>query len=260
MPPSSQPRCRHNPRRLEPVDCSKCSAYGLAVCSVLDREELRELERHTAKITVPANGQLARAGQPYEQAFSVTSGMLRLVRTLPDARRQVIDFMLPGDFIGLSQLDTYPHDIEAVVASTACVFTRDDIRQLRKQFPKLETGMLERACGRLDDAQDSMLLLARLSPLERLASFLLRLRRRYHDNGIAEPTIALPMGRSDIADHLGLTIETVSRTFTRLREMKLIALPDPHRVEILDAARLAALANATGEPLAQALPKARKSP
>ena len=90
----------------------------------------------------------------------------------------------------------------------------------------------------------AMLMLARLAPMERLASFLLRLRRRYRENGIADDAIALPMGRGDIADHLGLTVETVSRSFTRLRNQGLVALPDPQHVKILDDDGLAELAHA----------------
>jgi CRP/FNR family transcriptional regulator, anaerobic regulatory protein len=242
MPAANAAPCRQNPRLPTPADCSQCTAYGLAVCSALDSTELEQLERYANTLSLPANGVLARAGQPCRFAYSVTSGMLRLVRTLPDARRQVIDFMLPGDFIGLSEAHSYRHNIEAVVASSTCIFDMGEIRQLRNRFPALEHKMLERACIGLDDAQDAMLMLARLSPQERLASFLLRLRKRYLANGIAEPWIALPMGRGDIADHLGLTVETVSRSFTRLRGDGLVALPDPQRVEILDEAGLARLA------------------
>lgn len=244
MPSPDPAPCRQNPRFPTPADCTQCSAYGLAVCSALDSDELDELARHATRVSVPANATLARTGQPCRHAYSVTDGMLRLVRTLPDARRQVVDFMLPGDFIGLSEASHYRHDIEAVGPSTACLFDMGEVRSLRTRFPALERKMLERACSRLDDAQDAMLLLARLSPQERLASFLLRLRRRYRNNGIRDAAIALPMGRRDISDHLGLTIETVSRSFTRLRADGLVALPDPQHVQILDEPALARLAHA----------------
>src|SRR5690606_28366433 len=130
------------------------------------------------------------------------------------------------------------HGIEAVVPSRVCMFEVEALRDLRRRFPGFEHTLLERACRDLDDAHDSMLLLARLAPLERLASFLLRLRRqmRIRDD---EPKMSLPMGRGDIADHLGLTVETVSRSFTRLREQGLIALPDPQHAAILVHAALA---------------------
>nr|WP_238346273.1 helix-turn-helix domain-containing protein [Luteimonas saliphila] len=215
----------------------------MAICASLPPPEVDSLERYVSSVELQANAELARAGQPCRQAYSVTSGMLRLVRTLADARRQVVAFVLPGHFVGLSERAVHRHSVEAVVPSRVCAFELDGIRDLRERFPSFEHTLLQRACRDLDDAHDAMLLLARLSPLERLASFLLRLREqmKIRDD---DPRMALPMGRSDIADHLGLTVETVSRSFTRLREQGLIALPDPQHVEILDAEGLSELASA----------------
>lgn len=236
-------RCRQHSRVVVPLDCARCAVRELAVCSSLPPPEADALERHVASIDLKANGELARAGQPRRHAYSVTSGMLRVVRTLPDARRQVVAFVVPGHFVGLSGHDVHRHSIEAVVDSRVCAFAIEGVDALRQRFPAFEHTLLDRACRELDDAHDAMLLLARLSPLERLASFLLRLRQQ-----TAPATdfarIALPMGRGDIADHLGLTVETVSRSFTRLREQGVIALPAPHLVEILDPAALSGLASA----------------
>ena len=234
-------RCRHQTRTVVPLDCARCAVRDLAVCASLPAPEVESLERYASSMELQANAELARSGQPCRQVYSVTGGMLRLVRTLPDARRQVVGFATPGSFVGLSEAAVHRHNIEAVVPSRICVFDLDMLRDLRNRYPAFEHTLLERACRELDDAHDSMLLLARLSPMERLASFLLRLRRqmKVRDD---EPTMALPMGRGDIADHLGLTVETVSRSFTRLREQGVIALPDPQHVEILDRAALAELA------------------
>ena len=245
-PPMSSPnlvRCRHHSRVVVPLDCARCAVRDLAVCAALPAPEVDSLERHVSSLDLLPGGELVRAGQPCRQAYSVTSGMLRLVRTLPDARRQVVAFVLPGHFVGLSEASHYRHSIEAVVASRVCVIELDSIRDLRQRFPGFEHTLLERACRELDDAHDAMLLLARLSPLERLASFLVRLREqmKIRDD---DPRMSLPMGRSDIADHLGLTVETVSRSFTRLREQGVIALPDPQHVEILDREALLELASA----------------
>ena len=236
-------RCRKHTRVVVPLDCARCAVRELAVCASLPPAEADALERHVASVDLQANGELVRAGQPCRHAYSVTEGMLRVVRTLADARRQVVAFVSPGHFVGLSGHALHRCSIEAVVPSRVCAFAIDGIGELRQRFPAFEHTLLERACRDLDDAHDAMLLLARLSPLERLASFLLRLRRQMavRDD---DPRIALPMGRTDIADHLGLTVETVSRSFTRLREQGVIALPDPHRVEILDAAALDGLASA----------------
>lgn len=241
--PTAAARCRNHARTVVPIDCARCAVRDLAVCATLPPPEVDSLERYASSLVLQANAELARSGQPCRQVFSVTSGMLRLVRTLPDGRRQVVGFALPGSFVGLSDVTVHRHSVEAVVPSRVCVFEHPVLRQLRERYPEFERALLERACRELDDAHDSMLLLARLSPMERLASFLVRLRRqmRIRDD---ETGMALPMGRGDIADHLGLTVETVSRSFTRLREQGVIALPDPQRVEILDPAALDELASA----------------
>src|SRR5690606_41327306 len=132
------------------------------------------LERHLASSNLPATADLARAGQPCRHAYSITPGMLRLVRTLPDARRQVVAFVTPGHFVGLSGNELHRYAIEAVVQSRVCAFAVEGIRELRQRFPSFEHVLLERACRDLDDAHDAVLLLARLSPLDRLASFLVR--------------------------------------------------------------------------------------
>jgi len=238
---------RHHAVSTTP-DCARCMARELSICTALATDESNELERLASRRILAPNAVLAQSGQQAHYVYSVTDGLLRLVRTLPDGRRLVTGFSLPGDFIGLSEASTWRYSIEAVTASQVCEFAADDIRALGQRFPKLEHKLLERACMALDADQDAMLMLARLSPLERLAGFLLQFGQKLHrcTPGTARPSpaITLPMSRHDIADHLGLTVETVSRSFTRLRQMGLIALPDPQWVEIHDQDGLQRLASA----------------
>jgi CRP/FNR family transcriptional regulator len=152
-------------------------------------------------------------------------------------------FVLPGDYVGLSGSDTYRYDIEAIADSRVCRVGVAQMRELRLRYAHLERKLLQRACQELDAAQDSALALGRMQPPEKLADFILRLadrQARHQHNG---NRVALPMGRGDIADHLGLTMETVSRTFTKLRQSGLIALPHLSVVEILDRDGLESLAS-----------------
>ncbi|WP_372372411.1 helix-turn-helix domain-containing protein [Xanthomonas sp. NCPPB 1638] len=188
---------------------------------------------------------LVRAGEPHHHVYTVTSGALRLVRTLADGRRQITGFVLPGDYVGLTETPQHRHDIEAIVETRVCRTPMAQMRQLRERYPHLERKLLQRASMELAAAQDTGLLLARLQPSERLAHFLLRLAARSTQPGNSGDTVALPMSRGDIADHLGLTMETVSRTFTKLRQQQLIALPQLHLVQLLDYAALRSLAGET---------------
>ncbi len=225
-------------------ECLHCAVRHLSVCSALSCDEVQALERITVSTPVPMGATLARTGEPRAYVYTVTEGALRLVRTLADGRRQVNGFVLPGDYLGLSGSDHHRYDIEAIAESRVCRVPTTQMRDLRQRFPHLERKLLQRACQELDAAQDNALALARLQPPERLASFLLRLAAREATlHGRASNRVSLPMGRGDIADHLGLTMETVSRTFTKLRQQGLIALPHLNVVEILDPGALQQLAN-----------------
>ncbi|NEL41337.1 MAG: cyclic nucleotide-binding domain-containing protein, partial [Xanthomonas perforans] len=131
--------------------------------------------------------------------YTLTSGALRMVRTLADGRRQVTGFVLPGDYVGLTETPQHRHDIEAIIDSRVCRTPLAQMRQLRERYPQLERKLLQRASMELAAAQDTGLLLARLQPGERLAHFLLRLAARSTQPGASGDTVALPMSRSDIA-------------------------------------------------------------
>lgn len=224
-------------------DCLHCQVRHLAVCSALSADEVQALERVTVSTPVANGATLARAGEDRLHVYTLTEGALRLVRTLPDGRRLVSGFVLPGDYVGLSHSDTFRYDIEAIADSRVCRVGVPQMRELRLHYPHLERKLLQRACQELDTAQDSALALARMQPLEKLADFLLRLADRNTRHGVKPGTVTLPMGRGDIADHLGLTMETVSRSFTKLRQQGLIALPHLQVVELLDRQALQALAS-----------------
>lgn len=224
-------------------DCLHCQVRHLAVCSALSADEVQALERVTVSTPVANGATLARAGEDRLHVYTLTEGALRLVRTLPDGRRLVSGFVLPGDYVGLSHSDTFRYDIEAIADSRVCRVGVPQMRELRLNYPHLERKLLQRACQELDAAQDSALALARMQPLEKLADFLLRLAERSARHGDKRDTVTLPMGRGDIADHLGLTMETVSRSFTKLRQQGLIALPQLQVVELLDRDALQTLAS-----------------
>lgn len=221
------------------VDCGTCQVRHLAVCSALLPDETEEMERAATRIRLEAGELLVRESQARVHVYSVTSGALRAVRLLADGRRQVTGFLLPGDFIGLSNSQVHSHDVEAVTASVLCRFSQQDMRQLRAKLPQIERKMLERAFGELDATREQVVALARMSPVERLADFLLKLSVRQARLGESGEMVFLPMGRGDIADHLGLTVETVSRSFTKLRQKQLIVLHGVQKVEIRDRDGLA---------------------
>ncbi len=222
--------------------CEDCSVRRMAVCSVLDDNELYALEAIMSTRKLAANEMLLEEGEPKKRVFSLTSGVIRLYTSLPDGRRQIAGFLFPGDYIGLADDEVYSQSAEAVIPSVLCSFSARDMDELMGQFPKLKERLYQMTRIALRAARDNQLVLGRLAPVEKLASFLLLLSARAEQRGEPANPVHLVMNRIDIADYLGLTIETVSRSFTKLKTQGLIHLPDANTVEILSHRSLSAVA------------------
>jgi CRP/FNR family transcriptional regulator len=144
---------------------------------------------------------------------------------------------------GLAFHNTYSFSLEAVTEVSVCRFPRLKLENLFKEIPKLEDKLLGMLSNELKEAQDQMMLLARKSPKERLASFILNLSKRNINNKTKGLSFDFPMSLVDISDYLGLTIETVSRTLTHFSKEEMIALEGRKKVEILNLESLEELAS-----------------
>jgi CRP/FNR family transcriptional regulator, anaerobic regulatory protein len=223
--------------------CDDCKVRLFSVCGALEACELDELDRISqGKIFAP-KAMLFDQGAIAGSVFNVTEGVVRLYKSLPDGRRQIVGFALPGDFLGLALMDRYSVAAEAVTDVQVCRFARSAFLTYIDGKPHLLRRLHEFASHELSLAQDQMLLLGRRNAEEKVAAFLLNLQKRYGRLGSISVTIPLPMTRQDIADYLGLTIETVSRTLTKLaREKIIIIVPDGVRLTGME--RLDQLASA----------------
>lgn len=226
------------------VVCAKCGVRTLAFCAALDELGLRDLAAIRDDASFDAGRELFDDGDPASDIYSLISGCVRLFKLLPDGRRQVTGFILPGEYFGMVTADRFPYAAEAVIGSRACRFPRRELEQVAERHPELQRRMLHMAWDEVTRMQDQILLLGRKAPQERVASFLLTMAARYARIGVTANPLMLPMSRGDIADYLGLTVETVSRTFTRLRKDRLIALPRSAEVVLLSPEGLAELADA----------------
>lgn len=214
--------------------CESCDIRHLSFCAGLDDAHADGLERIRATVALTAGDSLFMEGDPATTVYNLTEGALRVYKLLPDGRRQITGFALPGDFVGLSADGAYAYGAEAIIDARLCRFVRPQLETLFRNHPEVERRLLAITGDALVAAQDHMLLLGRMTPVEKVAAFLLRLAERAGRLGRAEGPLILPMSRGDIADFLGLTVETVSRTFTRLRTEGVIALPQPDEVHIGD--------------------------
>jgi CRP/FNR family transcriptional regulator len=191
-------------------------------------------------IEAAAGQTIVLEGDPCTHCYRVLSGAVRLYKGTADGRRQLIDFLVAGDCFGLIGA-RYSYGVEAITRSTLVRASRPSLTAAVREQPGMAERLIERAAAELARAHEQMLLLGRKNAREKVASLLFDLARRLGANA-ARPAFRLPISRQEMADQLGLTIETVSRTMTRLREEGFIALPTPHDVVLLHPAELAALA------------------
>jgi CRP/FNR family transcriptional regulator len=222
--------------------CAHCDARPHSVCAAIDDRDLERLARAAVTQHYEPGQTFIEEGAPAEFFFNMTGGTARLYKLLPDGRRQITGFSHAGDFLGLAVSKTYGFSAEAVDRVHVCRFSRAKMYALLEDFPAMEKRLLDTAGNELAAAQEQMLLLGRKTARERLASFLTVLTRDSTPWAPPRSTLHLAMTRSDIADYLGLTIETVSRTFTRFRNDGLISLPGVSEVLVLDHVRLRRLA------------------
>ena len=169
--------------------------------------------------------------------YEVLDGVLCNYRLLADGRRQVISFAYPGDLIGLGG-ETHHYNCDAISNATVRSIPRSTLLSAARECPDLGHKLFQMATSELADMQDCYLMLGRKSAVEKIASFLLGLARRYENDDVDVIAFDLPMTRSDIADFLGLTIETVSRNFTKLKMNGVIDLPQSSKVIVRDMVRL----------------------
>jgi CRP/FNR family transcriptional regulator, nitrogen fixation regulation protein len=186
-----------------------------------------------ALMTFPRNTEIFGENEPVEYAYKVVSGAVRTYKILSDGRRQVGGFYLPGDFFGLQFADEHILSAEAIVDTKVLVVKRSALAALAGSDAAIGKELLDLTSRELRRMQNRVLLLVK-SAQERVASFLVEMAER----GCANTIVELPMPRQDIADYLGVTIETVSRTLTCLEISGAIEVPSSRRIVLRNRAAL----------------------
>lgn len=189
---------------------------------------------HGAAVRFARNTEVYGESEPADYFYQVVSGAVRTYKVMQDGRRQIGAFYLPGDVFGLEAGQEHAFSAEAIVDSIVRVARRSIIVAHAARDGELAADLWVHTAGGFRLAQEHMLLLGRKNAEERVASFLLEMARRES----AIEVVELPMSRQDIADYLGLTIETVSRTLTQLEDKEAIELPTSRRVRLRSRASL----------------------
>jgi CRP/FNR family transcriptional regulator len=177
---------------------------------------------------------------------SVVDGVATLSKTLEDGRTQMVGLLLPSDFIGRPGRTHIDFDVVAATQITLCCFALKPFEALINDTPHVAQRLAEIALDELDSARDWMLLLGRKTAREKIATFLEMLIRRQHieELGLENSELSLPLTREEIADYLGLTLETVSRQLNAMKKAGILAFSDRRHFDVID---LEALRAATGD-------------
>lgn len=233
--------------------CAQCSLAQLCLPAGIDAADLERLDSIVRRRRPVASGSLLfRAGEPLSAIYVARDGAFKTVTGDADGVEQVLGFHLPGELIGLDALGSGAHRCDGVALTTSnvCEVPYEQLAHVASQLPSLQQRLLRVIGQSVDRDQDHLEMLGRRSAGERIAQFLHSLAERYRHLGHAAAQFKLPMSREDIANYLGLALETVSRGFSRLQDDGVIAVTG-RRVEILDVAelhRLAHVPTADGKP------------
>ncbi len=227
-----------------PVLCRSCEARHRGICGALSPEQLLTLSRHTVKHTLSPE-QAVPASRPASVNYSnILKGIVKLSKMTSDGRQQIVGLQFAPHFLGRPFGNQPEVSVEAVTEVKVCSFPKSILESLIAETPKLEHRLYEQSLRELDEAREWMLTLGRKTAAEKVASFLYLLATHVDPEADLESgsvSFEIPMKRSDIADFLGLTIETVSRQLTKLRQAKVINLTDNRLVEVPDLERLKSL-------------------
>jgi CRP/FNR family transcriptional regulator len=220
--------------------CDTCVVRNRAICAALDPTEIGALSAIGRRRTLQAGQSLLWEGEDSVLVANVIEGLLKLSTGTEDGREQIVGLVYPSDFIGRPFGSTTAHSVTALTDAKVCVFSRTDFDAFAHSHPALEHKLLERTLAELDRTRRWMLLLGRKNASERIASFLIEIAERTLPQGCAQAETGqalefeLSFSRQQIADVLGLTIETVSRQLTRLKAEGIIDLPSRRAVIIRD--------------------------
>ncbi|WP_018240042.1 Crp/Fnr family transcriptional regulator [Ensifer sp. BR816] len=221
-----------------PVVCAACEARHGGVCGTLTPSQLTELSRHAARRRVEPGSEMIGQGEAANNYANIIRGVVKLSKMLSDGRQQIVGLQFAPDFMGRPFMRESALSAEAATDTDVCAFPRTVIERLVSEAPGLEHRLHEQALKELDDARDWMLTLGRKTAQEKVASFLYLIASHVDpENGPAKE-FDLPLSRADIADYLGLTIETVSRQITKLRKDGVIRVENSRRVTVPDSHRL----------------------
>jgi CRP/FNR family transcriptional regulator, anaerobic regulatory protein len=222
-----------------PVVCRACEARHGGLCGVLSPEQLQELNRHSSRKAVEAGREIIAQGEEITSYSNILKGVVKLSKMMADGRQQIVGLQFAPDFMGRPFLEESALTAESATDTEICTFPKAVVDRMLTGTPKMEHRLHAQSLKELDEAREWMLTLGRKSAHEKVASFLYLIATHIDPEHGRRNAFELPLSRADIADFLGLTIETVSRQMTKLRKDGVIVIENNRHVTVPHLDRLA---------------------
>ena len=224
------PSCRPSIVTKNNPKCAQCSVRLIAFCGILEDKDILQLETISKNKNIPKGNSIFLQGDEVKTFYNIKQGSVKIYKLSHDGRKQIVGFMYPGDFLGMSDQDLFTYNAEALEDTKLCQFNKTVLENFFLKFPKVESKILNLVNHELAAAQDQIFLLGKYSAKERLLQFILNISSQREKLGWGGNPIRLSMPRSDIANYLGLTIETVSRTLSELKKDQIIKMIGTHDI------------------------------
>ncbi|PDT06827.1 MULTISPECIES: Crp/Fnr family transcriptional regulator [unclassified Rhizobium] len=219
------------------VACRSCQARHGVVCGALSAGQLSELGRHSLRRKVDAGCEIIAQGSENSFYSNITRGVVKLCKVMSDGRQQIVGLQFAPDFVGRPFVRESTLSAEAATDAEICVFPRNLLERMILETRELQRSLHAQALNELDAAREWMLTLGRRTAEEKVASLLHLIAA--HAETATSTAFDLPLSRAEIADFLGLTIETVSRQLTRLRKEGVIRIENIRHITVPDLDALA---------------------
>lgn len=224
-----------------PVRCMSCEVRHKGVCGALSADELLALSAHTRLVNHEAGDELAGEKMPAESYATVIYGVVKLTKTLEDGRQQIVGLQFAPDLLGRLNADENAVSVEAASDVNLCRIPKVALERMVKSNPALAERLMTQTLRELDEARDWMVTLGRKTAAEKVASFLLLIATHLDPEATGDRRqFDLPLSRADIADFLGLTIETVSRQMSKLKADGIIAIVANRHIDVPKLSKLKA--------------------
>lgn len=226
------------------IHCQNCSISQLCLPFTLTSNELEQLDEIIERKKPIQKGQtLFNAGESLNSLFAIRAGTIKTYTITENGEEQITGFHLPGDLVGFDAIVTnqHPSFAQALETSMVCEIPFEVLDELSGKMPKLRQQIMRLMSCEIKSDQDVLLLLSQKNAEQRLAAFILNLSKRFSERGLSSKEFRLSMTRGEIANYLGLTVETVSRLFGRLQSNNLLLVKGKF-IEIQDLEQLEAIA------------------